>query len=77
MISQRLLVAVLVLSCVADATCNHDNITILTYPIQVVSTTTQGECPSDAQHEMVMSEVKEDIRNLLHQVGKLHDVGYE
>ena len=71
MISHRLLVALLVLSCVANATCNHDNITILTYPVRVVSTTTQGECPSDAQREMVRAEVKDEIRNLLHQVGKL------
>ena len=64
MISQGLLVAVFVLSCAADATGNHDNTTTLTYPARVFNTT-QGECPSDAQREMVMAEVKEDIRNLL------------
>ena len=39
------------------------NTTTLTYPGRVF--TAQGECPSDAQREMVMAELEEDIRNLL------------
>ena len=64
MTSHNLLVAVFTVSCVAVSTGNHDNTTILTYPARVFNTT-QRECPSDAQCEMVMAEVKEDIRNLL------------
>ena len=64
MISHNLLVAVFTVSCVALCTASHDNTTTLTYPARVF-TTTQGECPSDTQREMVIAEVKEDIRNLL------------
>ena len=64
MTSQNLLVAVLTASCFALSGASHDNPTTLTYPARVF-TTTQGECPSDLQHEMVIAEVKEDIRNLL------------
>ena len=64
MTSHNLLVAVFTVSCAALSTGNYGNATILTYPARVL-TTTQEECPSDAQHEMVMAEVKEDIRNLL------------
>ena len=49
---------------VALSTANYDNATTLPYPAKVVNTT-QGECPSDEQHEMVIAEVKEDICNLL------------
>ena len=52
------------MSCVALPAASHDNTTTLTYPARVF-TTTQGECPSDLQHEMVIAEVKEDVRNLL------------
>ena len=64
MTSLNLLVAVFTVSCVAVSTGYHDNTTTLTYPARVFDTT-QGECPSDAQREMVIAEVKEDIRNLL------------
>ena len=64
MTSHNLLVAVFTVSCVAVSTGSHDNTTTLTYPARVFNTT-QGECPSDAQREMVIAEVKEDIRNLL------------
>ena len=60
----NLLVAVFTVSCVTLSTGNHDNTTTLTYPGRVFNTT-QGECPSDAQREMVMAKLKEDIRNLL------------
>ena len=62
MTSHNLLVAVLTASCVALSTA--DNTITLTYPAKVVNTA-QGECPSDTQREMVIAEVKEDIRNLL------------
>ena len=64
MTSHNLLVAVFTVSFVAVSTGNHDNTVTLTYPARVLNTT-QGECPSDAQREMVIAEVKEDIRNLL------------
>ena len=64
MTSHNLLVAVLTASCVALSTASHDNTITLTYPAKVVNTA-QGECPSDTQREMVIAEVKEDIRNLL------------
>ena len=64
MTSYNLLVAVFTVSCVTLSTASHDNPTTQTYPARVI-TTTQGECPSDEQHEMVIAEVKEDIRNLL------------
>ena len=71
MISQSLLVAVLVLSCVALVTVNHDNTNVLTYPGRVINnTTTQLGCPSDEQLETVIAEVNQDIRSLLDQVGK-------
>ena len=69
MTSQRLLVAVFTVSCIALSTGNHDNTTTLTYPGRVLNTT-QGECPSDVQRETVIAEVNEDICNLLHQLGK-------
>ena len=64
MTSHNLLVAVFTMSCVTLSAASHDNTTTRTYPARVF-TTTQGECPSDVQHEMVIAEVKEDIRNLL------------
>ena len=64
MTSNNLVVAVFTVSCVALSTGNHDNTVTLTYPARVFNTT-QGECPSDAQREMIMAEVKEDICNLL------------
>ena len=64
MTSHNLLVTVFTVSCVILSAASHDNTTTLTYPARVF-TTTQGECPSDLQHEMVIAEVKEDIRNLL------------
>ena len=64
MTSHNLLVAVFTASCVALSAASRDNTTTLTYPARVF-TTTQGECPSDTQREMVIDEMKEDIRNLL------------
>ena len=64
MTSHNLLVAVFTVSCVTLSTGNHGNITTLTYPGSVFNTAL-GECPSDAQHEMVMAKLEEDIRNLL------------
>ena len=64
MISHNLLVAVFMVSCVALSTGSYDNAVTLTYPARVLNTT-QGECPSDAQREIVIAEVKEDIRSLL------------
>ena len=64
MTSHNLLVAVFTVSFVVVSTGNHDNTVTLTYPARVLNTT-QGECSSDVQREMVIAEVKEDIRNLL------------
>ena len=64
MTSHYLLVAVFTVSYAALSTGNHGNTTTLTYPARVFNTT-QGECPSDVQREMVIAEVKEDIGNLL------------
>ena len=64
MASHNLLLAVFTASCVALPTGSQDNTTPQTYPARVFNTT-QGECPSDAQREMVIAEVKEGIHNLL------------
>ena len=64
MTSLNLLVAVFTVSCVILSTATHDNTTTRTYPARVLNTA-QGECPSDEQREMVIAEVKEDIRILL------------
>ena len=64
MISHNLLVAVFTVSFVVLSTGNHDNITTQTYPGRVFNTT-KGECLSNAQREMIMAEVEEDIRKLL------------
>ena len=64
MTSHHLLVAVFTVSCVTLSTGNLDNTTTRSYPARVLNSA-PGECPSDAQREMVMAEVKEDIRNLL------------
>ena len=69
MTSHNLLVAVFTVSCVVLSTGNHDNTVTLTYPARVFNTAL-GECPSDAQHEMIIAEVKENIRNLLHLIRK-------
>ena len=62
--SHDLLVAVFTVSCVTLSTGNHDNTTTLTYPGRVFNTA-PGECLSDAQREVVIAEVNEDIRRLL------------
>ena len=64
MTSNNLLVAVFIVTRAVISTGSYGNATILTYPARVLNTT-QGECPSDVQREMVMAEVKEDICNLL------------
>ena len=64
MTSHNLLVAVFTMSCVALSAGNLDNTTTRTYPARVLNSA-PGECPSDALREMVIAEVKEDIRNLL------------
>ena len=64
MTSRSLLVAVFTVSWAALSAASYDNTTTQTYPARVINTT-QGECPSDVQREMVIAEVKEDIRNLL------------
>ena len=64
MTSYNLLVAVFTVSCVVFSTGNYDNTVTLTYPARVFNTA-PGECPSNAQREMVISEVKENICNLL------------
>ena len=64
MTSHYLLVLVFTVSCVALSAGNLDNTTTRSYPARVFNTI-QGECPSDAQREMVLAEVKEDILNLL------------
>ena len=64
MTSHNLLVAVFTVSCVALSTGNFDNATTRTYPARMFNTA-PGECPSDAQRDMAMAEVMEDIRNLL------------
>ena len=69
MISHNLLVAVFTASCVALSAASNDSTITRTYPARVFNTT-QGECPSDAQREIVIAEVKEDIRNLLPLFGK-------
>ena len=58
MSSHGLLVLVLTMSCFALSTC-------LSYSARVLKTTLE-QCPSDAQHDMVIAEVKQDIRNILH-----------
>ena len=76
MTSLNLLVAVFTVSCVTLSACNLDNTTTQSYPARVLNSA-PGECPSDAQREMVMAEVKEDILNLLPLIRKwLHLATY-
>ena len=65
--SSRILLAVVILtmSCISLSSCSSDGAT--TYPARVLNTS-QEECPSDAQRETVIEEVKEDIRNTLLQI---------
>ena len=58
MSSHGLLVLVLTMSFFALSTC-------LSYSARVLKTTLE-KCPSDAQHSVVIAEVKQDIRNILH-----------
>ena len=53
------------MSCIALSAGSYDGAT--TYSARVLNTS-QEECPSDAQRETVVDEVKEDIRNLLLQI---------
>ena len=58
-------VVILTMSCIALSAGSYDGAT--TYSARVLNTS-QEECPSDAQRETVVDEVKEDIRNLLLQI---------
>ena len=66
MTSHSILVAIFTVSYVAISIGSHVNTTIVTYPARVFNTT-QGECLSGGWREMVIAEVKENIRNLLPQ----------
>lgn len=57
------------LSCFALSTCNHEDRTVLAktiyrYPAKI-SVTGQAGCPSDDKRELIIAEVREDIRNIL------------
>ena len=67
MTHHSLLVAV---SFMALATCNHDDATTLTYPARVLDTI-QGDCPSDAELEVFISKVQEDIHNIVHKIPQI------
>lgn len=67
MTHHSLLVAV---SFMALATCNHDDATTLTYPAGVLHTI-QGDCPSDAELEVLIPKVQEDIRNIVHKIPQI------
>ena len=54
-------VVILTVSCIAPFACSNGT---TTYSARVLNTT-QGECPSDAQREMIRAEIEEDIRNTL------------
>ena len=56
---------ILTISCISLSNSSGDGAT--TYPARVLNTS-QEECPSDAQRETVIDEVKEDIRNTLLQI---------
>ena len=56
---------ILIMSCIALSVGSYDGAT--TYSARVLNTS-QEECPSDAQRETVIEEVKEDIRNSLLQI---------
>ena len=58
-------VVILTMSCIALSAGSYDGAT--TYSARVLNTS-QEECPSDAQRETVIEEVKEDIRNSLLQI---------
>lgn len=58
-------VVILTISCIALPAGSYDGAT--TYSARVLNTS-QEECPSDAQRETVINEVKEDIRNSLLQI---------
>ena len=60
-----LVVVILTISCISLSNSSYDSAT--TYPARVLNTS-QEECPSSAKWEMVIDEVKEDIRNTLLQI---------
>ena len=60
-----LAVVILTISCISLSSCSYDGAT--TYSARVLNTS-QEECPSDAQRETIIAEVKEDIRNTLLQI---------
>lgn len=57
-------------SFMAHATCNHEDGTTLTYPAGVLDSI-QGDCPSDAELEVFISKVQEDIRNIVHKIPQI------
>ena len=60
-----LAVVILTMSCISLSSCSYDGAT--TSSARVLNTS-QEECPSSAQRETVLDEVKEDIRNTLLQI---------
>ena len=58
-------VVILIITCISLSSCSYDGAT--TYSARVLNTS-QEECPSDAQREMMIAEVKEDIHNTLLQI---------
>ena len=58
-------VVILTVSCISLSNCSYDGAT--TYSARVLNTS-QEECPSDAQRDTIIAEVKEDIRNTLLQI---------
>ena len=63
----RILLAIVILTmnCTSLSNCSYDGAT--TYPARVLNAS-QEECPSSAQRETIIDEVKEDIRNTLLQI---------
>ena len=57
-----LALVILTMSCISLSSCSYDGAT--TYSARVLNTS-QEQCPSIVQQEMIIAEVKEDVRNTL------------
>ena len=62
---------VFAVSCFASSSCNVGDIASLqvTYPARVLHTS-QEECPSDEQQQIVRAEIGQDLHNILQSLSK-------
>jgi len=71
MTCHSLLALVFAVSCFASSSCNVGDIASLqvTYPARVLHTS-QEECPSDDQQQIVRAEIGQDLVNILQSLSK-------